>query len=82
MTQQMDDERLEQARANTEPISALADTLVTRAVAREAQKTGRTVAEQWERMGDGFAYQAAEQDPNQKQLDDHSIHGETVKIEP
>jgi hypothetical protein len=83
MTQNhIDEEQLEQAAENTEPISELANSLVDLGVAREARKTGRTIEEQWDRMGDGFAYQATEMDPHQKQLDDYWIEGETVDVEP
>jgi hypothetical protein len=73
-------ETLEEAAENTKPISELADGLVNAAVASTASDTGRTVEEQWERMGDKYAFEAVEQDPYQKQLVDYAISGDTVEV--
>lgn len=74
----VNEDLMDEAAENTEPLSTLADSLVDRAVAHVARNTGRTVEEQWDRMGDGFSYQAMEMNPHQKQLDDYCIDGDTV----
>lgn len=74
-------EEMEQAIENTKPLMEAASGLVDSVMAETAHESGRTVEEQWERMGDGYAYQAAEMDPHQKQLDDYWVTGDTVEVE-
>lgn len=71
---------MERAMENTEPLDDLASGLVDAAVSSTARESGRTVEEQWERMGDGYAYQAMEQHPRQKQLDDYGIEGDWQEV--
>lgn len=66
---------LERAIANTEGLIRLGSALGEAAVAAHARKMGRTVEAQWRRMGDGYTYQAAEQDPHQRQLDEYAAPG-------
>lgn len=75
-------EEMEQAIENTKPLMNLATSMVDAAIADAARESGRTPERQLERMGDHFAYQAAEMDPDQKQLDDYEIRGETVEVVP
>lgn len=77
---QVDEERMEEAMENTKPLVDFASNLVDSAVADVASESGRTPEEQWERMGDHYAYQAVEMDPNQKQLDDYEIRGDRVEV--
>jgi len=66
---------IERAAENSEPLVEAGKQLANSAVAAVASDTGRTPDEQWERMGDRFAYESAEMDPHQKQLDDYEISG-------
>lgn len=61
-------------------ISNLASRLVEAGVRDAASESGRTLEEQWERMGDRFDYQAIEQDLHQIQLDDYGITRKSVKV--
>lgn len=63
-----------------ERIVTIGQSLVDAAVAAAGRESGRTVEEQWDRMGDRFAYMAAEQDPHQKQLDEYAISGPVVEV--
>jgi len=71
---------LDHAIENSEPIVEAGKQLAESAVTMAARDTGRTTEEQWERMGDRFAYEAAEQDQSQKQLDDYELTGKTVEV--
>lgn len=75
------DEEFEEALETLEPISRAGRQLANSAVAAAAADAGRTPEEQWERMGDHFAYMAVDQDPKQRQLDDYELDGETVVVE-
>lgn len=77
---EVDDDRMKQAMENTEPIMELGSALAEAGIRKAARESGRTREEQIERMGDRFAYGATEQNPNQKQLDDYAIAGETVTV--
>ena len=77
---EVNEERMEEAVENTKALSEAATSLVDAAVAETARESGRTVEEQWERMGDHFEYQAVEQDPEQRQLDDYEITGDRVEV--
>ena len=78
----MNDPEFEQAIENTKPIGRIGQTLANAAFAKVAQERGRTVENQIRRMGDRFAYEKADMDPNQKQLDEYEIRGDTVRVEP
>lgn len=67
-----EDEQREMHRAaeNTQPIIETGKSLADAAVAHAASEAGRSVEQQIARMGDRFAYQAVEMDPDQHQLDD------------
>lgn len=81
-THHVDEERMKEAVANTEVIVDAAEAFVDAAIAETARESGRTPEEQERRMGDHFAYQAAEMNPDQMQLDDYEISGETVEVRP
>lgn len=74
------DEELEQAFENTEPLIELGSSLADAAIAHAARESGRTPEKQLERMGDRVAYMGAEIDPEQRQLDDYELTGETVEV--
>lgn len=63
-------------------IQEIGSALVDAGVAAAASDAGRTAEEQWDRMGDRFAYMAVEQDPRQKQLDDYEVTGDFVEVRP
>ena len=71
---------IERAAENSEPLVEAGKQLANSAVAAVASDTGRTMDEQWERMGDRFAYESAETDPHQKQLDDYEISGDRREV--
>jgi len=71
---------IEQAVENSEPLVETGKQLANSAVAAVASGTGRTPDEQWERIGDRFAYESAEMDPDQKQLDDYEISGDRREV--
>jgi hypothetical protein len=80
MSETATSQKLEDSMENTEPVVELGQTLVDAATRKTARENGRTVEEQRERMGDHFAYMGAEQNPNQKQLDDYELRGEKVPV--
>lgn len=80
--QRTEREELEEAMENTEPLIELGRGLVDAAISKAATESGRTPEEQEERMGDHFAYMAAEQNPHQKQLDDYELSGDAVEVKP
>lgn len=73
-------EDLEQAYENTEPLMEAGKSLADASISMAAKESGRTAEEQLERMGDHFTYLAMQQDPDQKQLDDYELSGETVPV--
>lgn len=77
---EVDEEQMEQALENTKPLMDAGKALAEGAVAAAARDVGRTPDEQWDRMGDRFAYESAEQNPEQRQLDDYRVAGETVQV--
>lgn len=77
---QVNEERMEKVAEQADAISDLASGLVEAGVRKTAREAGRTPEEQWDRMGDHFEYQAVEMDPNQVQLDDYEVSGETVEV--
>lgn len=71
-------EVMQEAAENTEPIAQAGRDLATAAIAAVAAEKGRTIEEQQERMGDRFAYQDADDDPHQRQLDDYREEGGVI----
>lgn len=74
------DRRFEQAAENSERLVRAGQRVANAAVAAVASDTGRTPEEQWQRMGDRFAYESAEMDPHQKQLDDYELDGDWQEV--
>lgn len=75
-------QRTQDALENTRPLMDAGRSLANAAIAGAARESGRTPEEQLDRMADHFAYIAAEDDPDQKQLDDYELTGETVPVRP
>ncbi len=76
----MSDDKFDEALANSEVLLAAGRGLVDYAILKQARETGRSPEAQKERLGDRFAYAAAEQDETQRQLDDYEVSGETVDL--
>jgi len=66
-----EDEQFQEALENSQPIMELGESLADAAIAEAAAEAGRTPEQQRERMGDRFEYEAVEQNPCQRQLDDY-----------
>jgi len=75
-----EDDAFQRAVTNTEPLSEIGNALVEWSVKQTAADCGRTPEEQWKRMGDRFAYEDAEMDDRQKQLDDYELSAPTVEV--